>query len=138
MAKNKKVVLFALIKDNKILLEKRLLDGFSNLQYLIPGGAINEDLESLEEALKREILEELGVIPTMFKSLSNENIPGINNNLLRPFIVTAWTGEVPQKVLDKEDPHPLEWVEIDRALDLLPIKASKEIMQALKDYLVKT
>lgn len=138
MAKSARVVLFALIKDGKILLEKRLLDDLSNLQYLIPGGAINESLESLEEALKREMFEELGVEPVEFKSLFDEDIPGINNNLLRPFIVTSWSGEIPEKILDKEDPYPLEWIEIDRALDLLPKLASKEIMQALKDYLVKT
>lgn len=128
MAQSSKVVLFALIKDGKILLEKRP-------QYLIPGGAINEDLESLEEALKRELIEELGVEPVEFKSLFDEDIPGINDNLLRPFIVTGWSGQIPDKILDKEDPHPLEWVEIDKALDLLPILASKEIMEAIKKYL---
>lgn len=137
MAQSSKVVLFALIRNGKILLEKRLLDGFSKAQYLIPGGAINEGLESLEEALKREMIEELGVEPVEFKPLSDENIPGINDNLLRPFIVTSWSGEIPDKILDKEDPHPLEWVEIEKALDLLPILASKEIIGEVKKYLSK-
>lgn len=137
MAKNDRVVLFALIKDNKILLEKRSVKKFTNLQYLIPGGAINKN-EKLNDALKREMMEELRIIPTDFKLLTDEDIPGLYGNMLKPFIVTSWQGEIPKFILDKKDSFPLEWMEIDKALEIPPIKPTKKIIKLLKNYLSKT
>lgn len=133
MAINSTVVIFILIRNNKILVEKRPVEGFENHQYLIPGGAINNS-EGIEGALKREMMEELGVTPRKFELLTQEEIPGLYNNILKPFVVSEWQGEVPPVILDKEDPHPLEWVEIETLLTT-PNKGSKKIIQALKKYL---
>ena len=137
MAKSSRVVLFALIKDNKILLEKRPVKGFDKHLYLIPGGAINKDGEDLENALKREIMEELGIIPVEFKLLTDEDIPGLNKNILKPFVVNSWQGRIPKFILDKKDPYPLEWIEIDKALNMLPIEPTKKIIEILKKFLSK-
>lgn len=136
MAKNSRVVLFALIKENKILLEKRLIKGFPEYLYLIPGGAIKK-IENLENALKREIKEELGIIPTDYQILTEEDIPGLQNNILKPFIVTSWQGKIPKFILDKKDPYPLEWMDIDKALNILPIEPTKRIIKVLKEYLYR-
>lgn len=127
------VVIFVLVKDNKILVEKRPVAGFAKDQYLLPGGAINIS-ENLEQALKREMTEELGVTPTKFALLTQEDITGLFDNLLKPFVVSEWTGILPQISLDQEDPYPLEWVEIDIVLTT-PIEGSRKIVQALKKYL---
>lgn len=138
MAKSSRVVLFALIKDNQILVERRPVRGFKKPQYLIPGGAINDvETEDLEIALKREMMEELGVIPERFELLTEENISGLYKNTLKPFIVHSWQGEIPQFVLDKEDPYPLEWIEINKALSFFPIKPTKKIIEVIKNYLSK-
>lgn len=137
MAKSNLVVLFAVIKKNKILLEKRPIKGFPKHQYLIPGGAINGREENLEDALKREVMEELGITPTDFKLLTDEDIPGLYNNILKPFVVTSWQGKIPKFILDKEDPYPLEWMEIDKSLNVLPIESTKKIIEVLKKYLSK-
>lgn len=133
--KKRRVVLFALIKGSQILLEKRQLKGFLEIGYFIPGGAV-KPREKIEQALIREMKEELGVNPTDFKVLSQEYLNGINNNILMAFIVTSWQGEIPSFILDKND--PLEWIEIDNALPLLPKEASSEIIEAVKKYLSKT
>lgn len=135
MTTNSTVVIFILIRDKKILVEKRPVEGFSNHQYLIPGGAINNS-ESMEEALKREMMEELGVMPIKFELLTQEEIPGLYDNILRPFVVSEWQGEIPPAILDKEDTYPLEWVKIETLLTI-PNKGSKKIVQALKKYLSK-
>jgi ADP-ribose pyrophosphatase YjhB (NUDIX family) len=132
MAKNRRVVLFALIKDNKILLEQRQLKGFSEIGHFIPGGAI-ELTENIEKALIREIHEELGVTPIDFKVLTENYLDGIGNNILMPYIVTSWQGDIPNFILDKND--PLVWIEIDNALPLLPKEASGEIIKAIKIHL---
>lgn len=132
-----RVVIFVLYKENKILLEKRPVKGFIDHQYLIPGGAVlNDKLENLEEALEREIMEELGVTPLDYELLTDEDIVGVYNNVLKPFVVNKWEGEIPNKVLDKKDQYPLEWVEIEVALKT-PFEGSKKIIQHLKKYLAK-
>jgi len=135
MSTNSRVVLFALIKDNAVLVEKRPVKGFTKLQYLIPGGTINAG-ESLEDALKREMMEELGLIPLKFELLTNEDIVGLFNNLLKPFIVRKWQGEIPEVILDKEDPYPLEWLDLERALKLSPDPTIK-IFEVIKAHLNK-
>ena len=128
-----RIVIFALIKEGKILVEKRPIPGFLDHQYLIPGGAINLK-EDLEQALKREVLEELGVIPTEFVPLTTEDIVGIFDNNLKPFVITKWKGKIPKIGLDKEDAYPLEWIEIADALNI-PIESTRKIIEALKKYL---
>lgn len=129
------VVIFALIKDKKILVEKRPVPGFSDNQYLIPGGAI-DPREDLESALKREIIEELGVTPTEFMPLNQEGIIGIFDNILKPFVITKWQGKIPKIGLDPKDQYPLEWIDIDQALNI-PIESTKKIIAAIKVYLKK-
>lgn len=134
----KQIVIFALVKNNKILVEKRPVDGFSTHQYLLPGGEINlDELENLEAALKREMMEELGIIPIRYKLLSNEGIIGIFDNLLKPFLVSEWKGEIPSIGLDKEDPYPLEWIDLE-AVANTPIEGSRKIVNAIKESLSKT
>lgn len=133
MATKSRVVIFALVKNNKILVEKRPVEGFVDHQYLIPGGAINTS-EDLEQALKREAMEELGVIPIEYELLTQRNISGLHDNILKPFIVSQWTGRIPEFILDKSDPHPLEWMEIEKALKI-SIKPTRKIFELLKIYL---
>lgn len=127
------IVIFALIQDQKILVEKRPVPGFLEHQYLIPGGAINPE-EDLEQALKREVMEELGIIPLEFKLLTNEKIIGIFDNNLKPFVITKWEGQIPQIGLDKADAYPLEWITIEQALNI-PIESTRKIVEALIKYL---
>ena len=127
------VVIFALIDQNKILIERRPIKGFLDPRILIPGGSVNS-LENLEDALKREMMEELGIIPTTFELLTNEDIEGLHNNILKPFIVNSWQGEIPKIGMDKEDPFPLEWLEIDQVLNV-QIKPTKKIVEEVKKYL---
>lgn len=136
MAKNSRVVLFALIKDNKILLEKRPVKGFLDHQYIIPGGGVKDlKQETLEQTLIREMIEELGATPIEFELLTNEDLPGLENNILKPFIVSRWEGNIPTIVLDKEDPYPLEWIEIDEALNI-SIEETRKIVAEVKKYLL--
>lgn len=132
------VVIFVLTDGNKILVEKRPVKGFTDHQYLLPGGAIEkEEAGNLEGALKREMLEELGVIPTEYKLLSNKGIVGMFDNLLKPYVVTKWEGELPSIGLDIKDPYPLEWLELD-IVSNTPIEGSRKIVEAVKEYLISS
>lgn len=128
------VVIFIFIKDKKILIEKRYLEIFKSEQYLIPGGTVQDELEDLEQALKREALEELGITLIEFIKLpTKKEIRGLNGQLLIPFFVTKWLGNFPESILDKG--NKIEWVEIDQVLKSL-VKPTKIIARELKKYLL--
>ncbi len=132
---NQQIVIFVLTKNNKILVEKRPVKGFLEHQYILTGGAVNDDeLDDLEKALKREMLEELGVKPVEYKLLSSEGILGMFDNLLKPFVITKWEGKLPKIGLDPEDPFPLEWKGLEYIANT-PIEGSRKVVEAVKKYL---
>lgn len=126
-----KVVIFILWKNDKILIEKRYIKNFTDLQYLIPGGEV-EKLESAEQALKREIMEELGITVFSHIPLPTPEIRGLDNQILIPFLITGWEGNIPNSTLDKKD--PLIWLTMSEVLET-GVKPTKKIVEALKKYL---
>ncbi len=128
-----KVVIFIFLNGEKILIEKRIIENFTGEQYLIPGGVVKQ-LESLEDALKREIKEELGIIPLEFTPIPSTNIKGLKNQHLFPFLINKWTGDFPKNVLDNG--NSLDWLEFDEILTT-PIVPTRKIIEALKKYLSK-
>ncbi len=128
-----KVVIFIFLNGEKILIEKRIIENFTGEQYLIPGGVVKQ-LESLEDALKREIKEELGIIPLKFTPIPSTNIRGLKNQLLIPFLISKWAGDFPKNILDND--NSLVWLEFNEVLTT-PIKPTRKIVEALKVYLKK-
>ena len=114
-------------KNNKILLVKK------NNQYSLVGGGIEKN-ETFEQCLKREFLEEAGFTITNIKPLvcvdcfwlaagkypmeSKANI----------FIVKV---DLNKKTKPLEENHFPEWIDLNNAIDLLPLPYHKE---ALKYY----
>lgn len=128
-----KVVIFIFTDGKRILIEKRGVKNFQGEQYLIPGGRVKKGLENLEQALKRELMEELGIIPTEFIKLPDrEKILGLKGQHLIPFLINKWEGNFPKTILDKG--NPLEWIEIEKVLET-SIKPTRKILDALQKYL---
>lgn len=132
-----KAVIFIFLKDKKVLVEKRRKDEETVLeqQFIFPGGGLNEqDFENLEIALNREIIEELGVVPSKFLRLAEglEILSVSKNTSLHPFIIESWENEIPEKILDKGD--PLFWVDIEVMLSS-KIEPTRKIAELVKQYL---
>ena len=129
-------VVFIFVKDDKVLLEKRpLTSSFAGME-MYPGGSVKEnELDDLESALRREVLEELGVTPIEISALlCPEDIYGETGKLLRPYLISTWDGTLSQTILDKG--NPVSWVDLEIVANA-PLESVRRLTTVLRDHLAK-
>ncbi|MFH1461568.1 MAG: NUDIX domain-containing protein [bacterium] len=118
-------------KGNKVLLTKRLKEGWGYGEYALPGGGVDEN-ETIRQAAVREIKEELDVVVN-FQDLDVLHVMHVTGEHLYEsigfFLVTEkWKGEI-----KNAEPHRHEFIEW-YDLDNMP----KNITETLKLALEKT
>ncbi len=125
----------ALIKDNKILLQRRFNTGYQDGKYSLIAGHVDEG-ETFTNAIIRETEEEADIIlkPENLKvvHVMNRDAPegaaGANENNERIdiyFLADKWEGEVKNKELNKCD--DLSWFDLDN----LPENVIPYVVQAI-------
>jgi 8-oxo-dGTP diphosphatase len=95
------VVAGVLRRDNRILICQRRADQPHALKWEFPGGKL-EPGESPEQALVRELREELGIESTVGRELMRYQFayPGKNPILLIFLEVSTWTGEIENRIFE--------------------------------------
>lgn len=106
------IAISALIKDNKILLIKRLRGDYVGLLGL-PGGKIEKD-EHISEAAVREILEESGIESTFknYLGLVSEHLIE-DGNILQHFLLHICELEPKTTEILNDSEGKLEWFNLD-------------------------
>ena len=129
--------------SGNVLFLKRNPSVYKNDKLLldIPGGRIDSGL-SLEENLKREVLEETGINTIeVLGILSAQDIFYENNHVIRLTYVSRVTGEV---VVLSEEHESFEWIPLESVLsregevDELVVKVIKDKMSLIKDIVEKS
>jgi mutator protein MutT len=116
------------IADHHILVEqrsatKRLLPGV----LAIPGGHV-EPGESIEDALVRELREELGIVPQGFSDVCVLLHRAEEYRRLHYFAIEKWTGEIHRQEADQ-----VRWLPVD---DLSALELDIDVL-AIESYLAK-
>lgn len=125
---HEKGVIFALVRDEKILLSLRIKPASAYWgSFIIPGGRFERG-EEAQDALKREMLEECGVTPGSFCFLFQKDMVTESGNRIfqHVFLVSDFDGEVVNKEPDKEQ-H--KWVDLYKAEELLDFEFSREVLR---------
>lgn len=117
---------FILVKDGSFLAElrketKQLDPG----TVAIPGGHI-EDGEDAETALRREMMEELSIVPIDHGYVSTKVHHSIYDIRIHFFSVTAWAGEI-----QANEAEELMWIPFENRKEL----ALKADLAAVDDYI---
>jgi 8-oxo-dGTP diphosphatase len=116
-------------KEGRILICRRRADQAHALKWEFPGGKV-EPGESPEDALRRELSEELGIESAQPTEIARYTFayPGKNPILLIFLLVTAWQGEVENRIFET-----MTWETSDRLREYdflegdLPFLDSKEL-----------
>jgi 8-oxo-dGTP diphosphatase len=133
---NARVIVVGVIeKDGKILVGKKAPNtGPYPNTYHIPGGGVEMGQESLEEALIREVREEVGIeigdiTPVTFDEDSEPNKHGeMTHYLFLSYTAKYVSGEIKPG----DDMHNLEWVEKNELRKLNLNKPSLKLLKTLR------
>jgi 8-oxo-dGTP pyrophosphatase MutT (NUDIX family) len=80
----------ALTKDNKVVLVRQYRQALGDECIEIPGGCVDATDESLEFAIRRELLEETGYAFDKAEMLGSTSAnPSTNSNLMHMFVLTG-------------------------------------------------
>jgi 8-oxo-dGTP pyrophosphatase MutT (NUDIX family) len=91
-------------KDGKIIMIEQYRHALGEVSIEIPGGCVDKTDPHLEEACKRELLEETGYVFDEYTYLCKTSAnPSTNNNLMHIFLATGGVWEQPQHLDQGED-----------------------------------
>lgn len=116
----RRIVNALLVRDGAVLLAKRspAKRAYPDT-WSFPGGHVELD-ETLDDALVREVGEEVGLVPTCFHELGmiEKSDPAVHGAVTyhHLYAVTAWDGGEP--VLVGDEHTELRWCDLEQAADI--------------------
>ncbi|MDO8647857.1 MAG: NUDIX hydrolase [Candidatus Diapherotrites archaeon] len=123
---------FIFVKGSKFLVEKRAMTKAVDPGALeIPGGHFEKG-ETAEQALLREVKEELNVVPTTYKPLCKLVYKHPKETqLCHYFVITKWTGEI-----KNQEAESLQWLDFSETgkIDVAPDRNAVKIFIESKKH----
>ena len=122
------VTAVALTEDGKVVLEKQYRHALGETCIEIPGGCVDDTDSSLEEAIKRELLEETGYHFSSYEYLGKISAnPSTNINLMHMYLAKGGK-KVASQELDHNEEIEIDVVSIDELKQML---RGNKIVQAM-------
>lgn len=122
------VTAVALTEDGKVIIEHQYRHALGEVCIEIPGGCVDDTDASLEEAIKRELLEETGYSFTSYEYLGKISAnPSTNSNLMHMFLARGGK-KITEQHLDANEEIKISLHTIDEVKEML---RKNEIVQAM-------
>lgn len=122
------VTAVAITEEGKIVLERQYRHALGETCIEIPGGCVDDTDASLEDAIKRELLEETGYSFSSYEYLGKISAnPSTNNNLMHMFLAKGGKLVASQE-LDHNEEIEIDLVTID---ELKQLMKENKIVQAM-------
>jgi 8-oxo-dGTP pyrophosphatase MutT (NUDIX family) len=122
------VTAVAITEEGKIILERQYRHALDEICIEIPGGCVDDTDASLEDAIKRELLEETGYSFSSFEYLGKISAnPSTNSNLMHMFLAKGGRKTSVQE-LDHNEEIEIDLVTVDELKSLI---RDNKIVQAM-------
>ncbi len=122
------VTAVAMTEEGKIVLERQYRHALGETCIEIPGGCVDDTDSNLEEAIKRELLEETGYEFSSYEYLGKISAnPSTNSNLMHMFLAKGGK-KIASQELDHNEEIEIELATINELKQLLP---ENKIVQAM-------
>ncbi len=122
------VTAVAITEEGKIILERQYRHALDEICIEIPGGCVDDTDASLEDAIKRELLEETGYSFSSFEYLGKISAnPSTNSNLMHMFLARGGKKTSAQE-LDHNEEIEIDLVTVDELKSLI---RNNKIVQAM-------
>ena len=122
------VTAVALTEDGKVVLEKQYRHALGETCIEIPGGCVDDTDSSLEEAIKRELLEETGYSFSSYEYLGKISAnPSTNSDLMHMYLAKGGR-KIASQELDHNEEIEIDLVSIDELKQML---RENKIVQAM-------
>lgn len=122
------VTAVAITEEGKVVLERQYRHALGETCIEIPGGCVDDTDTNLEEAIKRELLEETGYAFSSYEYLGKISAnPSTNSNLMHMFLAKGGK-KVANQELDHNEEIEIELVSIGELKQLLK---ENKIVQAM-------
>lgn len=122
------VTAVAVTEEGKIVLEKQYRHALGETCIEIPGGCVDDTDSSLEEAIKRELLEETGYAFSSYEYLGKISAnPSTNSNLMHMFLAKGGK-KIASQDLDHNEEIEIDLVSVDELKQML---RENKIVQAM-------
>jgi ADP-ribose pyrophosphatase len=122
------VTAVAITEDGKVVMERQYRHALGETDIEIPGGCVDDTDSSLEEAIKRELLEETGYEFASYEYLGKISAnPSTHSNLMHMFLAKGGK-KVASQELDHNEEIEIELISIRELKQLLK---DNKIIQAM-------
>ena len=122
------VTAVALTEDGKFIFERQYRHALGLTMMEIPGGCVDKEDKSLEEAIARELKEETGYVFNSFEYLGKTSAnPSTNSNLMH-FYLAKGGRKVAEQALDQHEEIEVHLLELEEVKHLLK---SNQIVQSM-------
>lgn len=113
------VTALALTEDGKVVLERQYRHALGEVCIEIPGGCVDDTDLDLEDAIKRELLEETGYSFSSYEYLGKVSAnPSTNDNLMHMFLAKGGK-KIASQELDHNEEIEIDLVTIDELKQMI-------------------
>jgi 8-oxo-dGTP pyrophosphatase MutT (NUDIX family) len=127
------VTAFAITKEGKVIVERQFRYALGQTHFEMPGGCVDKEDATLQDAIARELLEETGYAFNHYEFLGSSSAnPSTNANLMHFFLATG--GEkIALQNFDEGEDIDVYLMSIEEVIDLVK---NNQIIQSMHQELI--
>ena len=127
------VTAFAITTEGKVIVERQFRYALNQTHFEMPGGCVDKEDATLQDAIARELLEETGYAFDSYEYLGSSSCnPSTNTNLMH-FYLAKGGEKVAEQHFDEGEELEVYLMEIDEVIELVK---TNQIIQSMHQELI--